>query len=145
MSTVITQGSSNVRSAPEAAALAGVSYRQLDYWTRKGWIAPAEVDRVSPGRVVRRYGPAQIAQCAPLAHLGGSGLDVTPYGPRVGGLGELCPEELVVVDADGNLEVVAATRLRARVGERGRYVVFDPAPVLARLVHDAGQGVRRTA
>lgn len=132
MSAVLTQGSSNVRSAPEAAALAGVSYRQLDYWTRKKWIAPAELDRVSPGRVVRRYGPTEILQCALLAHLGGSGLDVTPYGPQVGEL-ELGPEDLVVIDADGRLEVVDAPRLRARVGERGRYVVFDPAPVLRRL------------
>ena len=147
MSTVITQGSSNVRSAPEAAALAGVSYRQLDYWTRKKWIAPAELDRVSPGRVVRRYGPTQILQCALLAHLGGSGLDVTPYGPQVGGL-ELGPEDLVVIDADGRLEVVDARRLRARVGERGRYVVFDPAPVLGRLGRldtAAGGASRKTA
>ena len=102
---MLTQKPPGVRSAPEAAALAGVSYRQLDYWTRKGWIAPAEVDRVSPGRVIRRYGPAQILQCAFVAHLGGSGLDVTPYGPQVGQLAELGLGELVVVDAEGNLEV----------------------------------------
>ena len=147
MSIVLTQDSLNVRSAPEAAALAGVSYRQLDYWTRKKWIAPAELDRVSPGRVVRRYGPTQILQCALLAHLGGSGLDVTPYGPQVGEL-ELGPEDLVVVDADGRLEVVDAPRLRARVGERGRYVVFDPAPVLRRLGRRSTTGAgasRKTA
>ncbi len=146
MSSVLTQDEPDVRSAPEAASLAGVSYRQLDYWTRKGWIEPAEIDRVSPGRVVRRYGPTQILQCALLAHLGGSGLDVTPYGPQVGQLGELGRDDLVVVDADGNLEVIAASKLRVRVGERGRYIVFDPAPVLARLArHDAGEGARRTA
>lgn len=143
---MLTHNPPDVRSAPEAAALAGVSYRQLDYWTRKRWIEPAELDRVSPGRVVRRYGAAQILQSALLAHLGGSGLDVTPYGPQVGELGELGRDELVVVDADGHLEVIAASKLRARVGERGRYIVFDPAPVLARLArHDAGESARRTA
>ncbi|MFN2505436.1 MAG: MerR family transcriptional regulator [Acidimicrobiales bacterium] len=144
---MLTQDPLDVRSAPEAAALAGVSYRQLDYWTRKGWIVPAEIDRVSPGRVVRRYGAVQILQCALLAHLGGSGLDVTPYGPQVGEL-ELGPEALVVIDADGRLEVVDAPRLRSRVGARGRYVVFDPAPVLRRLGRQdnaAGGASRKTA
>jgi hypothetical protein len=133
MSRVLTPDPSSVRSAPEAASLAGVTYRQLDYWTRKGWIVPADLNRVSPGRVVRRYGPAEIVQCALLAHLGGSGLDVTPFGPQVGGLGELGPDDLVVVDQDGSLEVVAAGGLRGRVAERGRWVIFDPAPVLRRL------------
>jgi len=148
MSAVVTHDASQVRSAPEAALLAGVSYRQLDYWTRKKWIKPAQLDRVSPGRVVRRYGTAQILQCALLAHLGGSGLDVTPYGPQAGQLGELGPDDLVVVDQDGSLEVVAAARLRARVGERGRYIVFDPSPVLRRLARQdatAGEATRRTA
>ena len=130
---MVTRDQSSVRSAPEAAALAGVTYRQLDYWTRKGWIVPADLDRVSPGRVVRRYGPTEIVQCALLAHLGGSGLDVTPFGPQVGELGELGPDDLVVVDQNGSLEVVAAGGLRGRVAQRGRCVVFDPAPVLRRL------------
>jgi len=133
MCLVVTPDLSSVRSAPEAARLAGVSYRQLDYWTRKGWIVPANLDRVSPGRVVRRYGPTEIVQCALLAHLGGSGLDVTPYGPQVGELSELGPDELVMVDQDGSLEVVGADGLRGRVARRGRWVVFDPAPVLGRL------------
>ncbi len=143
---MVTRGQAAVRSAPEAASLAGVSYRQLDYWTRKGWITPADLDRVSAGRVVRRYGPAQILQSALLAHLGGTGLDVTPYGPQVAQLGELGPDELVVVDQEGGLEVVAASRLRSRVRERGRYIVFDPAPVLARLSRPAATtATRRTA
>ena len=98
----LTSDPTSVRSAPEAATLAGVTYRQLDYWTRKGWIVPADLNRVSPGRVVRRYGPAEIVQCALLAHLGGSGLDVTPFGPQVGGLGELGQDDLVVVEHVGS-------------------------------------------
>ncbi|MGH9164637.1 MAG: MerR family transcriptional regulator [Acidimicrobiales bacterium] len=147
---MLTPDHPSVRSAPEAADLAGVTYRQLDYWTRKGWIVPADLNRVSPGRVVRRYGPAEIVQCALLAHLGGSGLDVTPFGPQVGELGELGPDDLVVVDQDGSLEVVAAGELRGRVAQRGRWVLFDPAPVLRRLArpHSAASveaSTRRTA
>lgn len=130
---MLTHDSPDVRSAPEAAELAGVTYRQLDYWTRKGWIEPADVEQVSPGRRLRRYGATEIVQCALLAHLGGSGLDVTPYGPQVAALGEIGADDLVVVDQAGNLGVVAARELRARVAKRGRHVVFDPATVLARL------------
>ncbi len=146
MSLVVTPEPSSVRSAPEAAGLAGVTYRQLDYWTRKGWIVPANVDRVSPGRVVRRYGATEILQCAFLAHLGGSGLDVTPYGPQVGEL-ELTRDDLVVVDQDGSLEIVAGGDLRERVTQRGRCIVFDPAPVLRRLSRSesATSPARRTA
>jgi DNA-binding transcriptional MerR regulator len=143
---MLTPDPLSVRSAPEAAGLAGVTYRQLDYWTRKGWIVPANLDRVSPGRVVRRYGPAEIVQCALLAHLGGSGLDVTSYGPQVSGLGQLGPDELVVVDQDGSLDRVAAGRLRERVAQRGRCVVFDPAVVLRRLSRtEVAPAARRTA
>ena len=67
---------------------------------------------------------------------------MTPYGPQVGRLGELGPDDLVVVDQEGSLEVVAAGRLRARVGERGRYIVFDPAPVLRRLSRQDSSATR---
>lgn len=130
---VFTPDLTDVRSAPEAAELAGVTYRQLDYWTRKGWIHPADVERVSAGRRLRRYGPAEIVQCALLAHVGGSGLDVTPFGPQVAKLGQLDADDLVVIDQQGNLEVVPAGKLRARVAQRGRHLVFDPSTVLGAL------------
>ncbi|HET7486539.1 MAG TPA: MerR family transcriptional regulator [Acidimicrobiales bacterium] len=138
---MFTHEPSDVRSAPEAAELAGVTYRQLDYWTRKGWIDPAAVEEISAGRRVRRYGAPEIVQCALLAHLGGSGIDVTPYGPHVAELGALGPDDLVVIGPAGALEVVAATELRQRVGQRGRHVVFDPEVVLRRFGGRSGDGL----
>ncbi len=132
MSVVLTPSRSGVRSAPEAADLAGVTYRQLDYWTRKGWIVPAELERVSAGRVIRRYGAAEILRCAALAHVGRSGLDVAAYGPRLKEL-ELRSNEILVVGPDEDLDVIAASQLRSHLACPGRYVVFDPAPLLARL------------
>lgn len=129
---VFTQLPDNVRSAPEAAHLADITYRQLDYWTRKGWITPAELERVSEGRVVRRYGPAEIVRCAALAHLGRSGLDVAAYGPFLNEL-QVGPEEVLIVGPNEELEVIPASQLRSHLARPGRYVVFDPAPLLGRL------------
>ncbi len=112
--------------------MTGVTYRQLDYWTRKGWIVPAELERVSAGRVVRRYGAPEILRCAALVLLGRSGLDVAAYGPRLKEL-QLESDEVLVVGPDEDLDVVRASQLRSHLSNPGRYVVFDPAPLLTRL------------
>lgn len=114
-------------SAPEAAALAGVTYRQLDYWSRKGWVEPAHVERVSAGRRLRRYDDADVLRLAALAHLGRSGLDVAAFGPLVGDL-DLVDDSLVVVGPESELDVVAPSELRAHLSQPGRFVVFDPEP-----------------
>lgn len=47
-------------SSKEASSLAGVSYRQLDYWARTGFIKPA---RNARGRgSARRWGPVEVVQ-----------------------------------------------------------------------------------
>ena len=118
-------------SAPEAADFAGITYRQLDYWGRKGWVVPAHVERVSAGRRVRRYDDGDVLRLAALAHLGRSGLDVAAFGPQVGTLQLTDGDSMVVVGPGTELEVIAAAELRAhlRASGPGRYVVFDPAPL----------------
>ena len=116
-------------SAPEAADVAGITYRQLDYWGRKGWVVPAHVQHVSAGRRVRRYDLEDVLRLAALAHLGRSGLDVATYGPTVGSLELATGDSLVVVGPDDELEVVAAADLRTHLSRPGRYVVFDPRPL----------------
>lgn len=124
---VLTSPAPHVMSAPEAASLAGVTYRQLDYWSRKGWVVPAHVERVSAGRQLRRYGETDVLRLAALAHLGRSGLDVAAFGAQVGEL-DLGEDSLVVVGPEAELAVVAAGDLRAHLARPGRYVVFDPEP-----------------
>lgn len=126
-------------SAPEAANIAGVTYRQLDYWSRKGWVVPAHVERVSAGRQVRRYGEADVLRLAALAHLGRSGLDVAFFGPRVGKLDLV--KGLMVVGPETELDVVAASDLRGHLSQPGRYVVFDPEPLRRNLYRRRGAEV----
>ncbi len=46
-------------TGPEAAKAAGVTYRQLDYWTRRGYLAARERRGTSSG-FNRAYLPAEV-------------------------------------------------------------------------------------
>ncbi|MGI8808590.1 MAG: MerR family transcriptional regulator [Acidimicrobiales bacterium] len=72
----------NEFSGPEAADLAGVTYRQIDYWARQGWVVPSQV---SPDAVHRRlYSEADVVRVAALGHLGRSRIDVRKYAMATG-------------------------------------------------------------
>lgn len=116
-------------SAPEAAELVGITYRQLDYWGRKGWVVPGRVERVSASRRLRRYDEADVLRLGALAHLARSGLDVAAYGPAVGQLELTGKDPVAVVGPTDELHVVASTDLRDHVSAPGRFVVFDPRPL----------------
>lgn len=125
-------------SGPEAADLAGVSYRQLDYWARQQWILPS---RVSQSGVQRRvYSTADVIRLAALGHLGRSRVDVAAYGAATGRLQMPTRPGFVIVWAV-HQEAVRLTRikdLRRVVCGPGRYIVFDPAPLLRELALRAG-------
>lgn len=132
-----TPDAAHVISAPEAAALAGITYRQLDHWARQGWVSPS-VDR-GRGRSARRlYSPDDVVRLAALRHFGGARADGA-LGRSVGALRVPEGDVLVVADADGTAECVPAARLRARVSRGGPYLVFDPAPLRARLAARAAR------
>ena len=136
MSLVITQPARHGITAPDAFRLAGITYRQLDYWARRGWVAPSvEAGTGRPGR--RLYSPDDVLRLAALGHLGRSGADVGQLGPQVADLelpaGDV--DYLVVLGSDSelSLEIVAASELRTRLGTPGNYMVFDPAPLRRQL------------
>lgn len=121
-------------SAPAAAAAAGISYRQLDYWERQGWITASRVDESASGRRTRWYDNTVVARLAALRHLAQSGHDIAVYGPQIDQLGLAAhigvvvggePEQLVTVDLDQLVDVVT---------EPGRWTVFDPT----RYLDDSG-------
>ncbi|MGH9156698.1 MAG: MerR family transcriptional regulator, partial [Acidimicrobiales bacterium] len=58
----------NEFSGPEAAALAAISYRQIDYWARHRWVVPSSVSTDDSRR--RLYIPADVVRLAALGHLG---------------------------------------------------------------------------
>jgi len=138
---VITPAARHVIGAAQAFELAGITYRQLDYWARRGWVSPSvEAGSGRPGR--RLYSPADVIRLAALGHFGRSGVDVGQVGPEMASL--TVPEtgdHLVVLGPGLDVEVVSASELRAHVAVPGTYVVFDPA----RLYLQMGLGPPVTA
>jgi DNA-binding transcriptional MerR regulator len=131
---VITQNESHAISGPKAAELANITYRQLDYWARQGWVKPSVEPGIGrPGR--RIYGPADVVKLAALGHFGRSGADVGQLGQAIAGLSLTgAPDDyLLVASGTASVEVVPAGALRARVSEPGSSFVFDPSGVLSRM------------
>ncbi|MGI8684144.1 MAG: MerR family transcriptional regulator [Acidimicrobiales bacterium] len=120
-------------SGPEAADLAGISYRQLDYWARRQWVVPSRVDREGVQR--RVYTTADIVRLAALGHLGRSHIDVATYGEATGRLrvSDTMGDLVVWAIHDETVLLTSAKDLRRVASKPGRYVIFDPAPLLRSL------------
>ncbi|MGI8808471.1 MAG: MerR family transcriptional regulator [Acidimicrobiales bacterium] len=120
-------------SGPEAADLAGISYRQLDYWARRQWVVPSRVDCEGVQR--RVYTTADIVRLAALGHLGRSHIDVATYGEATGRLRVSDTMGALVVWAihDETVGLASSKDLRRVTSQPGRYVIFDPAPLLRSL------------
>ena len=120
-------------TGPEAAELAGVSYRQLDYWARRGWVGPSAVSRSDDRQ--RRYRAADLVRVAALGHLRRSGLDVATYARAISTLEVPDGLGFVIVFALSNASVSVrrASDLRALGRSPDRYVVFDPEALLKAL------------
>jgi len=132
-------------SGPEAAEVAGVTYRMLDYWHRQGWVTAPCAERFGRTRVVRRYDDTAVLRLGAMRHLALSGLDVARHGPQVGEVDLTGPVVMAVGSLpDDVVEVVAEDQLRQLVARPGRWVVFDPAPLRAKLRRRAG-AIQETA
>lgn len=120
-------------SGPEAADLAGISYRQLDYWARRQWVVPSRVDCQGVQR--RVYTRADIVRLAALGHLGRSHIDVATYGEATGRLrvSDTMGDLVVWAIHDETVLLASPKDLRRVASKPGRYVIFDPAPLLRSL------------
>ena len=146
---MVTQSPAHGISAVDAFQLAGITYRQLDYWARRGWVEPSiEAGTGRPGR--RLYSPGDVIRLATLGHLGRSGIDVGRLGPQVATLNlpTGTSDYLIILGPEYSLDVVPASDLRVYVTAiPGPFVIFDTAP-LRRELGDrpsvAAVGSRRT-
>ena len=125
--------SAGAYSGPEAAEAAGISYRQLDYWARRNWVVPS--GPAGDGVQRRVYTVADVVRLAALGHLGRSRVDVATYGAATGHLGLPDGSGYVIVWAihDERVRLADGKDLRRVACEPGRYVIFDPAPLLRAL------------
>jgi DNA-binding transcriptional MerR regulator len=132
---VITPDVSRVRSAPEAAQVAGVTYRVLDYWARANWVVPSDVKQVGASRVVRRYTDEDVIRLALLRQITNAGLELRTWGPIIREL-DLGDAELVLVTGDGDLVLADESDLRDIATSCGIRAGFDVAAWRSRLADD---------
>lgn len=131
MMIVVTRGDDGVMTAPAAADAAGITYRQLDHWARRGWVTPSWTDTETYGRPVRMYTTLDVARLGALCHFARSGHDIATLGPAIGQLA-LAVGAFVVVDGDGVVTTVTGpAAVVAAVTLVGSRSVFDPSPLLA--------------
>lgn len=118
--------------------LAGVTYRQVDHWTRQGYVTPSV--NAAVGRGARRlFSADDVVRVAALGRFGKARLDIGLVGPLVAGPEPVTGDQLLVAHLEPlRLEVIAAADLRQALCRSGPCVVFDPAPVLHRLDPLAG-------
>lgn len=134
-------------SGPEAAELAGITYRQVDYWARRRWVVPSGVARAAGHR--RAYSVTDLVRLGALGHLRRARVDVAAYGRATGQL--RLPTQfrfLFVWNLSEETVRLARTKdLRRVVCEPGRFVVYDPTPLLRavqrRMVDRTGRRARR--
>ncbi|MEA2460660.1 MAG: hypothetical protein QOH90_837 [Actinomycetota bacterium] len=132
-----TSEATHVISGPEAADLAGITYRQLDYWARQGWLQPS-VDR-GRGRSNRRlYSVDDVIRLAALAHLGRTKADVGALAPLLGALEIADGDVLIVAGPEPSVATVPASALRDHVATGEPYRVFDPSRLRRRLADITG-------
>jgi hypothetical protein len=127
---MMTSRRAHVRTAPAAAQAAGISYRQLDHWARRGWVVPSEVDEVSAGRKVRQYTRLDVARLAALRHFARSGHDIAALGSTVGQVDLEIDVLLVARAGDEQLLLIDVDDLAEVVTGEGAWTVFDPTPFL---------------
>lgn len=116
-----------VITAASAADLAGITYRQLDHWARKGWVVPT-VDAGS-GRSGRRlYAPTDVVRLAALRHFAQSRRNLSVIGPDIATV-DIAGAAFLVLDQDDQLTSSTPDSLIAAIVTPGSYTVFDVRPV----------------
>ncbi len=81
-----SRGHSAPYTTVEVARLTGVTYRQLDYWDRIGFVRPSVRPATGPGNGGRRYSEADVETLRltkRLLDLGVSLQHIRFYGPAV--------------------------------------------------------------
>lgn len=132
MVSMITPETDREITATQAAALAGITYRQLDHWARQGWVTPSV--QGATGRGGRRlYSTDDVLRLAALRHLGKSGWPVADVGEQLATI-SVADARFVVATSDsgvtscGNLD-----ELLELLKTEQQFSVVDLTPLLAAI------------
>lgn len=110
-------------STPEVCRLTGVSYRQVDYWSRIGVIVPSVAARGSGSH--RRWSADQLHEIIIVMRLRALGVPLDVAGVTVGRLRD-CDGCVAIITADSVEVVDPADELRVLAEHGGAGVVVVP-------------------
>ncbi len=120
-----------VWTSQEVCRIAGITYRQLDYWTRCAYITPS----VSPARgsgTWRRWSDSDVEACCALAKLSSLGTPQRVFRHVARLMAERENSDgFLVLTPDGNAELCDDTELIIAVIEHSvcTVVALTPAPI----------------
>jgi DNA-binding transcriptional MerR regulator len=104
-------------STLEAAAATGLTYRQLDYSDRMGFVKPSLRAARGPGSQ-RCYAYRDIAEACILARFGRSGADLERGAKALGGLREtLFQADYLILRPDGSNTTATTSNLLSLLGD----------------------------
>ncbi len=103
-------------TTPEVCRLTGATYREVDYWCRRGLIVPAVEARGSGS--ARAFSDANVAEVRLVVALRGLGCPLARIAEFLDVLGD-DPERVLVADADGGIEACSPADVFAAVARSG--------------------------
>ena len=122
-------------------AAAGLTFRQLDYYDRSGFVRPG-LSAARGSGTVRRYSYRDVAELCILARLGRSGVDPLRGSRALGALREiLFQADYLVLCPDGSNVTTTASSLLGLLDNRGGGMVVVLGTVFAEL--DRALGLER--
>lgn len=125
------EGVDGIWTSREVCSIAGITYRQLDYWTRCGYITPS----VAPARgsgTWRRWDDSDMEACCALAKLSALGTPQRVFRHVARLMAERGNNDaFLVLTPDGRAELCDDTEVVIAVIEYGvcTVVALTPAPV----------------
>lgn len=123
-------------SGRRAADLAGISYRQLDYWARTGVIRPTLTDASGSGSR-RAYSHRDVVELTMIAELLAGGVRLSDIRDVVPEIRATTERSLlagtVIVTATGITVAETAADIMAALDQAGAMVVLPVSPIVTAL------------
>lgn len=119
-------------TAFQAADLAGITYRRLDHWARRGWVVPS----LDPGlgRSGRRiYSPSDVIRLAALRHFSASGWGIALVGEMMKSITVEACRYLVMSSASGLTSHAGDEEVIAFAQRAENFTVYDSSHLRYRM------------
>lgn len=134
-----------VLRAPQACQLAGITYRQIDYWARTGLVVPSIVSASGPGSQ-RLYAPGDVLALRVVKQLLDCGVSLQRIRQVTAALAALAPlevrEQIIVIGRHAIVISAGTDELLELLAAGGAVVCLSISRLARDLDNDLLAGVR---